>query len=154
VGAWSARKLYATGSFDASVSTRWSQYFHRYPLTLDVVYWDQNYPNVLYYGADVVAGCAATVTPTSSTVGSDGGTATLTVTASAGCAWTAVSNVNWITVTSGTSGTGNGVVTYLVAATTGGVTRTGTLLVAGQTVTITQAVPAAPAAPTNLRIVQ
>jgi hypothetical protein len=55
-GAWSARLAYATGSFDASLSTRWSQYFQRFPLILDVVYWDENYPNVLYYGADVIAG--------------------------------------------------------------------------------------------------
>jgi hypothetical protein len=63
-GGWSVRRPYSTGSFDSSVSTRWSQYFHRFPLTLDVVYWDQNYPNDLYYGADVVTGSTAPSAPT------------------------------------------------------------------------------------------
>jgi hypothetical protein len=52
-GPWSGRNAYATGTFDSSVSTRWSQYFHAFPLTLDVAFWDQDYPNDLYYGVDV-----------------------------------------------------------------------------------------------------
>jgi hypothetical protein len=152
-GAWSARTLYATGSFDASVSARWSQYFHNHPLTLDIAYWDQNYPNDLYYGADVIAGCAATVAPTAQTFVSTGGTGTVAVTVSAGCAWTAASNVSWITVTAGASGSGNGTVAYSVAANTTGPTRTGTLTIASQTVTVTQA-GKPPTPPTNLRIVR
>ena len=48
---------------------------------------------------------------------------------------TPVSNVSWITVTGGASGSGNGTVSYSVAANTGP-ERTGTLTVAGQTVVI------------------
>ena len=55
-----------------------------------------------------------------------------------GCPWTAVSNVSWITITSGASGTDDGTVRYLVAPNIGGA-RTGTLTVAGQTLTVTQA---------------
>ncbi len=51
--------------------------------------------------------------------------------------WTAVSNVPWITVTSGSSGTGNGTVQYSVASNAGGV-RTGTITIAGQTLTVMQ----------------
>ena len=54
-----------------------------------------------------------------------------------GCAWTAVSNVPWITITSGSSGGGNGTVQYSVSSNTGGV-RTGTISIAGQTFTVTQ----------------
>ena len=57
-----------------------------------------------------------------------------------GCAWTATSNVGWITITSGASGTGGGQVTYSVTPNTSGATRTGTLTIAGQTFTITQGV--------------
>jgi hypothetical protein len=158
-GTWSARLPYVLGgSHDASVSTRWSQYFYNYPLTLDVDYWDDNYPNILYYGADVIAGCpAATVAPLSQTFG-DTGTGTpspvVGVTMSAGCAWTAVSNAPWITVTAGAGGSGNGTVTFAVAPDLGPghTTRIGTLTVAGQTVTITETGPTAPSAPTNLQI--
>jgi hypothetical protein len=60
------------------------------------------------------------------------------VSTSSGCSWSAVSNVSWIAITSGASGTGNGTVRYLVAANVGGA-RTGTLTIAGQTLTVTQA---------------
>lgn len=64
--------------------------------------------------------------------------ATLAVTAISGCSWTAVSNASWITVSGGSAGTGDGVVTLSVAP-NAGQPRTGTLTVAGQTVTVTQA---------------
>ena len=54
------------------------------------------------------------------------------------CAWTASSNASWITITSGASGTGNGRVGYLVLPNVGG-SRTGTLTVAGETFTVSQA---------------
>ena len=68
--------------------------------------------------------------------GSGGGT--VTVTNGASCAWTATSNATWITIASGASGTGNGTVTFSVAANSG-VARTGTLTIAGGTFTVTQA---------------
>lgn len=49
---WSSRQLFASGAFDASVSARWSQYFWNFTNTLDIAFWDQNYPNNLYYGCD------------------------------------------------------------------------------------------------------
>ncbi|MBL8202896.1 MAG: NF038122 family metalloprotease [Blastocatellia bacterium] len=83
--------------------------------------------------------CAFNVSATSLTVGSLSSTVPLTVTASAvDCAWTAASNAAWITIASGASGTGNGVVTLNIQANSTGQQRTGTLQIAGQTVTITQ----------------
>src|SRR4030095_5745385 len=82
-------------------------------------------------------GCGATVTPTSVTVPSIGQTSALSVTSGTSCSWTAVSNVAWITVTSAT-GSGIGQVNYTVAANSTGVDRTGTMTVAGQTITFTQ----------------
>jgi hypothetical protein len=51
--AWGPWTLYATGSFDSSVSTRWAQFFHSFPATLDIAYWADPYPNILYVGSDI-----------------------------------------------------------------------------------------------------
>jgi hypothetical protein len=92
------------------------------------------------------ASCTFTLGATSQSVPDTAGAGTpVAVTAAAGCAWTAASNVPWITVTSGTTGSGNGSITFTVAANTGAA-RTGTVTIAGQTFTVTQA--AAPPVPT------
>jgi hypothetical protein len=44
---------------------------------------------------------------------------TITITAPAGCAWTASSNQTWVTITSATSGTGDGTIAYNIAANSG-----------------------------------
>ena len=87
---------------------------------------------------EAAAACSYAVSPTSVTIGAVGGTGTaIAVIAGSGCTWTATSNVNWITLVTGQTGTGNGTVTYLVLANTGA-PRNGTLTVAGQTVTVSQ----------------
>ena len=91
--------------------------------------------------------CTFTVAPTSASITVEGGNGTVTVTASdASCTWTAQSNAAWVTAGGGT--TGSGVLSYSVAANTGA-QRIGTLTVAGQTVTLTQAafVPPPPPMP-------
>jgi hypothetical protein len=86
--------------------------------------------------------CAYSISPAASTLATSGeASGAVTVTASADCGWTAVSNDAWITLSAG-SGTGNGTVAYNVAANTGSASRTGTLTIAGNTFTITQ--PGAP----------
>jgi thermitase len=81
--------------------------------------------------------CQYSVAPTDETFPAGGGASSLNVTATAGCAWTAVSNDSWLQVTGGSSGSGNGIVSYNVIANNGAL-RTGTMTVAGHTVTITQ----------------
>ena len=84
--------------------------------------------------------CSTTISPTASSPTAAGGAGTVTVTANAAsCAWTAASNASWITVTAGASGSGNGTVSYTVAANTLTTGRTGTMTIAGQTMTVTQA---------------
>jgi hypothetical protein len=91
------------------------------------------------------SGCSPTLSSTNQAVGAAGGTATVTVSASNGCTWTASSaNPDWLTITSGTSGSGNGSVAFS-AAVNGGAARTGTLTIAGQTVTVSQASGCSPA---------
>ncbi|MEW6297416.1 MAG: matrixin family metalloprotease [Thermodesulfobacteriota bacterium] len=82
--------------------------------------------------------CTYSISPTRRRHQASGGSGSIGVATSSGCRWTATSNAPWITVTAGTSGSGHGTVTYLVAANTGGSSRTGTITVAGKTFTVTQ----------------
>ncbi len=71
-----------------------------------------------------------------------GGSGSVYVTASDGtCNWNAGSNASWITNVSPTSGTGSGWVNYFVGVNDTGFVRTGTITIAGQTFTVTQAAP-------------
>jgi hypothetical protein len=86
--------------------------------------------------------CAFTISPSSISIGVNGGSGTISVSPNLpSCAWTASSTVNWITITSGASGTGNGTVAYSVAANTGTLERTGTITIGGVAVTVTQSGP-------------
>ena len=87
--------------------------------------------------------CTYTVTPPSpASFGPTGGTGTATVSTSAECSWTAVSNSTFVTITGGASGSGNGTVTFSVAPNPSGASRNATLTVAGQTLAIVQLGPA------------
>ena len=71
--------------------------------------------------------------------GASGSPGSVNVTSTgAGCAWTAVSNSSFITVTSGAAGLGNGTVGFTVAANTGPNQRTGTMTIARHVFTVTQ----------------
>jgi hypothetical protein len=84
--------------------------------------------------------CGFTLNPTDQSFTSAGGSGSFTVTASSpNCSWIADSDSSWITVTSGASGTGNGTVSYSVAANQTSSPRTGTINVGGQIFTVTQA---------------
>jgi hypothetical protein len=84
--------------------------------------------------------CTYDVSPTSSNFPSGGGTGQTNVSAQTSCSWTATSNDPWITIPDGSkNGTGPGVVTFSVLANTSGATRSGTLTIANQPVTISQA---------------
>ena len=85
------------------------------------------------------AGCSFAISPSSQSASSIGGRGgPVSVTTTSGCTWTAGSNVQWITVTFGASGSGNGSVGFDVAANTGAA-RTGTLTIADATFTVSQA---------------
>lgn len=83
-------------------------------------------------------GCAYSINPTSQNFTAAGGSSSIAVTTTAGCAWTATTTDSWISITAGSSGSGSGSVSYSVAANISPA-RTGTIQVAGQTFTITQA---------------
>jgi Putative binding domain, N-terminal len=54
------------------------------------------------------------------------------------CGWTARSNVSWLTITSGSDGSGDGTVSFTVTANPSPSRRTGTLTIAGKTFTVSQ----------------
>jgi hypothetical protein len=82
--------------------------------------------------------CSFTLSPTSASFGTAGGSGSVVATASAStCTRTATSNASWLTLGAGASGTGTGTVNYTVAANSGG-SRTGTLTIGGQTFTVNQ----------------
>ncbi|WP_162176212.1 FG-GAP-like repeat-containing protein [Candidatus Magnetobacterium casense] len=83
--------------------------------------------------------CTYTIAPTNKKFNVSGGKDSVIVTAAgSGCSWTAASNNSWITITSGSSGSGSDTVYYLVAANTSTEPRLGTMTIAGQTFTVTQ----------------
>ena len=82
--------------------------------------------------------CTYSVSPVSQSFGPEGGSSTVNVTATSGCNWTAVSNASWLVITSNSSITGNGTVNYSASSNSSASMRTGTLTVAGQSVTVTQ----------------
>jgi Putative binding domain, N-terminal len=85
------------------------------------------------------AACAYVVTPTTYAASPGGGAGpTVTVSSENGCTWTAASNDSWISITSGTSGIGNGSVAFSVALNPFNV-RSGSLTIAGQTFSVQQA---------------
>lgn len=96
--------------------------------------------------------CSYTLSSKSQNIGAAGGAGNqVSVSTSTGCQWTAASNVGWMTITSGGSGTGGGSVAYTVASNIGAL-RVGTLTIAGQAFTVTQAACAYTIAPTTQNI--
>src|SRR5262249_46343757 len=84
--------------------------------------------------------CSYAATPDAAAFLSVGGSGTVTVMTADGCVWTATSQADWVTIKSGGNGAGNGAVDYAVTANMNLLTsRTGTVIVAGHSVTISQA---------------
>ena len=79
-----------------------------------------------------------TFSPKSAAFQITGGDGVLNVTAPAGTNWTAVSNDSWIIITSGNSGTGNGIVFYSVRDNFNANFRTGSITIAHRTYLIRQ----------------
>ena len=82
--------------------------------------------------------CTWTFVPPNHVVGAEGGNGNILVIVAGACTWAAVSNAEWITVTSGASGAGGGLVQFVVAPNPGAA-RTGTLTIAGQRYDVIQA---------------
>jgi Viral BACON domain/Putative binding domain, N-terminal len=84
------------------------------------------------------APCEYAVSPDRTSFSKDAGAGTVSVSAAPQCAWSAASNVPWMTVTAGAQGTGNGTVSFAVSRNTTTLPRRADLVVAAQTIAITQ----------------
>lgn len=82
--------------------------------------------------------CNYSVFPLTVSYPASGGSGPINVFCESRCAWQAVSNAGWVTITSGNPGIGNGVVAYTVAANPGPGGRSATITVAGSTFRIKQ----------------
>jgi hypothetical protein len=84
------------------------------------------------------SGCTFAINPTSVTIPVAGGPGSVNVTAAAGCTWTATSQIPWIAISSGSAGSGDGVVQITVEANATGAPRTATITIATHTFTVRQ----------------
>ncbi len=84
------------------------------------------------------SGCPTSLSQTAINFGPPGGSGNVAITAGNVCTYLASSNANWVVVTS-PSQSGNGSVTFNVLPNTGSTSRTTTVNVSGQTITVNQA---------------
>jgi zinc carboxypeptidase/all-beta uncharacterized protein/BACON domain-containing protein len=82
--------------------------------------------------------CQNLISPTSKAFATLGGAGSINIFASEECVWNASSNASWITITTQSAGIGSGSISFSVASNQSGVSRKGTLTVAGQTFTVKQ----------------
>ncbi|HKE84419.1 MAG TPA: BACON domain-containing carbohydrate-binding protein [Vicinamibacterales bacterium] len=83
------------------------------------------------------AACTYRISTPDANIGPDAAQGTVSVVTGAGCPWTATSDAPWITVASGSPGTGSGQILVRLTANTGP-ERTGTVTIATQKWTVTQ----------------
>ena len=97
---------------------------------------DSPYSNVAGPASQVC--CTYLLSSSRGHYGSEGANDSVSMTADNSCAWTATPSVPWITISGGSSGSGNGTITFSVAASTSSTTRTGRFTIGGQTFTVIQ----------------
>src|SRR5262245_47906612 len=83
--------------------------------------------------------CAYGVSPLTKSALATGDSGTVTITTGTNCAWTVLSNFAWISVTSSATTIGPGTATFTIAPNPDPNQRIGTMTIAGQTYTVTQA---------------
>lgn len=84
------------------------------------------------------APCNYTLTPTSQNFTFAGGNSFFNVQSPTGCSWTAIESCSWVSITSGSSGSGNGVVNFLIDPNSTSSQRNCSIDVQGQIFSITQ----------------
>lgn len=82
--------------------------------------------------------CAYALETTSKVFPSQGGLASVSVTAPSGCGWSVSHSTSWITFTAGSFGSGSGAVQYAVAGNAGAAARTAAITIAGRVFWISQ----------------
>lgn len=90
------------------------------------------------YRSSGIVVCDYSISPGAQSFKARGGTGSISVMTEGGCGWQASSNADWITITAGSNGAGNGTVTYSIAANPRARKRKGSITIAGQTLSIKQ----------------
>ncbi len=109
------------------------------PFTLiDTFTTPTNLSGNLLIRAQANVGCTSTISSTSQSFTANGGPSNVNITNSAGCNWSAFSNVNWVNITSAATGSGNATVNFSVVTNLSTSARSGTLTIAGRTFTVNQ----------------
>jgi len=96
--------------------------------------------------------CSYSVGLTTNSFAAGGGTGTASVTAGAGCSWSATSGADWVTLSGASQGSGPGSFTYTVAASSAANDRQTTIGVASASATISQTACAITVAPTAITV--
>jgi len=76
-------------------------------------------PSAIFSFTTFNSSCSFAATPPAVLIAFAGGSATVSVTAGTSCAWTATSNASWLTITAGSSGTGNGSISFTATSNAG-----------------------------------
>ena len=84
------------------------------------------------------ATCSFFLSPPSRSMRAGGGSSNVEVATPLNCDWTSSSNDSFVAIDSGASGTGTGFVTFSVAPNMSTLSRTGTVTIGGQTLTVNQ----------------
>jgi len=90
-------------------------------------------------GLSASGACGAAFATNSVEVPAAGATGSVKITAPAGCVYQPTTLASWITIVSGSVGSGDGTLQWAVAANRDSVARTGTIILPGQVFTISQA---------------
>jgi hypothetical protein len=98
---------------------------------------DQVYPYLAVFLNPGATSCTYSLSPGSASAASSGASGTVTVSTQPGCAWTTTSTASWIAASA--SGSGSGSFAYSVSTNAEATSRTGTIRVANQAFTVTQA---------------
>jgi hypothetical protein len=90
-----------------------------------------------------IGGCTCSISPKKAKTKAAGGSSTVKVTPKySDCDWTAASNDSFITITNGMNGIGMGSVSYTIASNSDTLARIGTMDIASEIVTVSQAAAA------------
>ena len=99
---------------------------------------DRNYADLICEVRQPLSGCNYSMSPSSQSFDSGGGSGTVDIVAGSGCTWGASANASWISINSGGSGNASGTIRYSVVANPGSDSRSGTISVQGGTFTVYQ----------------
>ncbi|MBF0317635.1 MAG: matrixin family metalloprotease [Nitrospirae bacterium] len=84
------------------------------------------------------SGCTYAISPANQVMSAQGGSGTIAVTSQGGCGWIATSEASWLSITAGSTGSGDGTVTYSASPNTASTSRTGAIKISGETFTVTE----------------